>query len=409
MYDYDIFISFDGKYRELAEDIYEILVGKYNLNVFIDNEMLASDDKINALEEAIDKSRYMLVLYSKEFENNKFCIEEFKYSDKIKKIIFIVDDIVKEIKQNILKSNKKEDDYLIKGRFQESKKISKIVVEKIANENIVFDFKKEFSLEYTSDKILFKRIINSYILIIFSWLMLIIGAMLLPQQPQKNMQTIFVVEANGSLNISKQQSKNLQDNSLDLATTSLVFLFTIAGAYWFVFFQLYKEYIKIVSFFNKKIDFNDIKYLSFGLILSVPAEFILNASNGATLLSGFGIFLYFIIFLFPLYIGWLSSFFINYKISYINKKFILSIKNYYFQYIKVFTYEKIIFENSSLKNCINKEAKFTKWYLFLVAIIFMAKDTFFETILPIKYLKFCEDTNTLYIDEDLKKYINITR
>ena len=75
---YDIFISFDRKYRKLAEDIYKILVEKYKMDVFIDYHISASGDTVDAIKNAIDNSRYMLILYSKEYIENTFCIEEFK-------------------------------------------------------------------------------------------------------------------------------------------------------------------------------------------------------------------------------------------------------------------------------------------------------------------------------------------
>jgi hypothetical protein len=99
---YDIFLSFDGKYRDLAEKIKEELEIKYKLNVFIDYNLLASQDRVKDIEKAIDNSKYMLVLYSKEYETNKFCLKEFKYSNKMPKIIFIVDN-TKKLNQELLK------------------------------------------------------------------------------------------------------------------------------------------------------------------------------------------------------------------------------------------------------------------------------------------------------------------
>lgn len=47
---YDIFLSFDGKYRKLAKKIKNELETKYKLNVFIDYELTVKDDRFDLLK-----------------------------------------------------------------------------------------------------------------------------------------------------------------------------------------------------------------------------------------------------------------------------------------------------------------------------------------------------------------------
>jgi hypothetical protein len=148
-----------------------------------------------------------------------------------------------------------------------------------------------------------------------------------------------------------------------------------------------------------------VKYIFILLSLSLFVEFFFNATYGKSM-SNFLIFLFFIFFLFPIYIAWLVSILINYKIAYLNYKFFINIEN---QFIKkrfiIYKFKKVIFDNSGLSKCLNKEDAFNEWYLFIISFYFMIKELIYSIIIPIRKLKLCSMRDIVYVDEELQPYL----
>jgi len=216
----------------------------------------------------------MLVLYSKEYENNIWCIKEFTYSEKISKIIFVIDN-TQELNQNILSKNQKSN-FMIKGKFTnpDPKKISLLSTKYIVNDNVIFDFKKRFN--FVNGKILLKKILFAHLIAFLLWFLLIFilviyfifnGYKFYFNNNYKNRNNIIILiitdsnKYNIKISFTKAPKTKERVLSQDFYKFLVGLLLLTNGAYWFVFFQINNEYKDILRFFNVKK--NDIEYASY--------------------------------------------------------------------------------------------------------------------------------------------------
>lgn len=418
---YDVFLSFDGKYRTLAEKIKNELESKYKLNVFIDNKLTAKDDRFQAIKKAIDNSLYMLVLYSKEYETNEFCIKEFTYSEKIKKLIFIIDD-TKKLDQDILnRNNNKKENYLIKGRLTDIgiKGVSLLSTKYIVNDNVIFDFKKRFN--FVDSKILLKKILYAHLIVFLLWIFTIFTGIFTSiffadkfnfHDNYKNKSFIIIVNStkDGGFKINLKKVPKT-DEKISLRDLAGFFLLT-NGTYWLIFFRRNKEYKDILRFFNvNKSDIESASFISLiGGILYLFSIF-LDAVREKFLYADIFWWIFFIGLcgsISNLFYGWIVSLLVNYKISCFNNKLSVYISNDYVNFFKIYKFQKIYFSNKKrVKFCLELKSKSQKFIIFIPMyfLISIIKEIFYIIIIPSDKLKICQLKNSIIIEDKLKKYI----
>ncbi|XP_042518553.1 disease resistance protein RUN1-like [Macadamia integrifolia] len=75
---YDVFLSFRGEdtRNNFTHDLYDALVKK-NIETFKDDEKLKIGDLISeALKKAIKESRFAIIIFSTNYANSRWCLEE---------------------------------------------------------------------------------------------------------------------------------------------------------------------------------------------------------------------------------------------------------------------------------------------------------------------------------------------
>jgi len=403
---YDAYIIFEGFNREIAQRIHFILEKKYNLNVFIDEEL--NNYTNDELKEKLKNSLYLIVLYTKSFINHHHVMEELNYflnvNKKEKVLVFSLDN------SNFLNIN---NEILVVEKTKDIDKITKNIMKKMFDQNKIFSFKKFKKLFEIDSQNLLKEVIRSYIFLIIFWFFFCLSIIFFYKIPEE--KSIDLLD--GAITISQITGyKYIWEYSITKAINLLIesfpkllsLFFGLSGLYWNVFFKLKKEYIVILSWFYN-FNYRDLSIINNSLSMAIVMEFVMNLTQGKDL-SNFAFFLLFIFFISYFFIAYLASILLKYEIAHLNNKFFIKIgkieKNKIIDYIIPFSYQKYEFNNSNYEQCIKKDEEWLSFKMFLFAIVLFLKYWIYDFfIVPIKKLKFCKNNNILYIKEELKPYI----
>jgi len=411
---YDAYIVFEGQNRELAKKLKNILESKYKLKIFIDEGLDVYT--FEELKNKLQKSSYLIVLYSKSFNTHSYCIKEVNYflkiNEKRKVLVFSLDG----------SDFKLDNEILLVDKTKDIKRIVRKVITKIFNQNRIFSFKEFKNLTYIDNDTLFRKIKKGYVFLFIVWIVVFIGTILLFPISSPS-DTPLKIEVNGSNLVEITEIKEFHiwelpftksisifiNNIIDFIPMYLALFFTLSGLYWMVFFKLNKEYEEILSWFYN-FDNKSISLINMTLSFSVVMEFAMNAIQGKSL-SFFVYFLLFIFFISYFFIGYLSSILIKYEIAHLNKKFFVKLgrinKNKITSYFISFPYFLYYFNNRLYEQCINKSEEWLSFKMFLFGFILFPKIWIYEYfIFPIKKLKFCNDNGKLYIKEELKPFLS---